>query len=145
LHRFPALPNVSFRPRARPWHQPERPDRIRHMRPSRSHPSTANPRTVEPAPAWLTGSGQTVHLALRVQPRASRNAIRRANGAELRVQITAPPVDARANQALIELLAKTLDCPRRDLWIVRGHTSRQKIVAVQGLTPEAIRQRLAAG
>jgi uncharacterized protein len=110
------------------------------MRPSRSHPGT-----VEPAPAWLTCSGKAVHLAIRVQPRSSRNAIREGHGAELRVQVTAPPVDAAANQALIEFLAQTLDRHRRDLWIVRGHTSRQKIVAVQGMTPDAIRRRLTPG
>jgi uncharacterized protein YggU (UPF0235/DUF167 family) len=59
------------------------------------------------------------------------------------VLVTAPPVDAAANQALIHLLAEMLGCPRRDLWIVHGHTSRQKVVAVRGLSPETIRKHLA--
>jgi len=111
------------------------------MRSSRSPSTQGAPRTTETVP-WLSCSGGLVHLALRVQPRASRNAVRGPQGAELRVQVTAPPVDAAANQALINLLAEMLDCPRRSLWIVRGHTSRQKVVAVQGMSPEAIRQRL---
>ena len=47
-------------------------------------------------------------------------------GDELKIKVTAPPVDAAANQALIELLAEKLDCPRGRVELIRGQTSRHK-------------------
>jgi uncharacterized protein YggU (UPF0235/DUF167 family) len=52
---------------------------------------------------------------------------------ELRIRVTAPPVDAAANEALLRLLADTLDCPRSKVELLRGHTSRQKVVKVYGI------------
>lgn len=69
-------------------------------------------------------------LAIKLQPRASKNEIGEALGDELRIKVTAPPVDAAANEALLRLLAETLDCPRSKVELVRGHTSRHKIVKV---------------
>jgi hypothetical protein len=113
--------------------------------PRRSPTTQTVVATAERYPSWLRRVGEELHLALRVQPRASRNAIAGALGAELRVQVTAPPVEAAANQALIHLLAAKLDCPRRLLRLVRGHSSRQKIVGVRELTPEEIVRHLTPG
>jgi uncharacterized protein YggU (UPF0235/DUF167 family) len=60
----------------------------------------------------------------------------------LRVRVTAPPVDGRANEALTRLLASKLGVPRSDVRVVGGQTSRLKLVAVDGLTPEELRRRL---
>ena len=75
----------------------------------------------------------TVLLAVKVQPRASRNEICAPAGNELKIRITAPPVDSAANQALVDFLAEILDCPRSALQIVRGQTSRHKQLAIKCL------------
>jgi len=61
----------------------------------------------------------------------------------LKVRLTAPPVDGAANEALVALLAERLGVPKRQVVIVRGATSRQKVVEVVGLSPSDVRQRLA--
>ena len=84
-----------------------------------------------------------VLLAVKVQPRASKNEIAGPLGAELRVKVTAPPVDAAANEALVRLLAETLDCPRNRVEMVRGHTSRHKTIKLHGLAAESVAAKLA--
>ncbi len=93
-------------------------------------------------PAFLRVQSDGVLLAIKLQPRASRNEIGEPLGAELRVKVTAPPVDAAANEALVRLLADTLDCPRNRVELVRGHTSRHKTVRLLGLSAEAVLSRL---
>src|SRR5438093_11495456 len=73
-------------------------------------------------------------LAISVQPRASRNEIRAIDGAAIRVRVTAPPSDGAANDAVRDLLARALDCPRSAVEIVRGATARTKVVRVLGLS-----------
>jgi len=89
-------------------------------------------------PAFITAQPDGVLLAVKLQPRASKIEIGEPLGAELRIKVTAPPVDAAANEALLRLLAETLDCPRRQVELVRGHTSRHKTVRVHGLTAAAV-------
>lgn len=86
--------------------------------------------------------GGVVTIPVRVQPRASRDAITGTHDGALKVSLTAPPVDGEANAALIALLAKVLGVPKRDVEITQGTTGRQKIVAVSGLTLAAVRERL---
>ena len=93
-------------------------------------------------PAFLTAQPDGVSLAVKVVPRASDNEICDALGAELRIKVTAPPVDAAANEALVRLLAERLDCPRSAVQLVRGHTSRHKIIKVWGLSAEAALAKL---
>ena len=64
-------------------------------------------------PAFIREQSGSVLLSVKVQPRASKNEIGEPLGSELRVKVTAPPVDAAANEALVRLLADRLDCPRR--------------------------------
>lgn len=64
-------------------------------------------------------------------------------GEVLRVRVQAPPVEGRANQALVELLAGALRLPKRDIVIERGAGSRQKLVAIIGLDATQVRDRLA--
>jgi uncharacterized protein (TIGR00251 family) len=61
-------------------------------------------------PTFLRETTGGVLLAVKLQPRASKNEIGEPLGDELKIKVTAPPVDAAANQALVELLAETLDC-----------------------------------
>jgi uncharacterized protein len=93
-------------------------------------------------PAFLRVQADGVLLSVKLQPRASANAIGEALGSELRIKVTAPPVDAAANEALVKLLAQWLDCPRNRVELVRGHTSRHKTVKLYGLAPEAVLKSL---
>ena len=96
-------------------------------------------------PSFLHAQDGLVLLAIKLQPRASKNEIGQALGNELRIKVTAPPVDAAANEALIRFLADALDCPRGAVQLVRGHTSRHKIVSVSGLSAQDVAARLAPG
>lgn len=93
-------------------------------------------------PAYLRQQTDHVLLSLKVQPRASRSEIGEVVGSELKVKVTAPPVDAAANEAVLRLLSERLGCPRGRLQLVRGNTSRHKTIAIFGLSIEAIQQRL---
>ncbi len=81
-------------------------------------------------------------LLVKLQPRASRNEIGEPLGDELKIKVTAPPVDSAANLALIELLAETLGCARGQLELIRGRTSRHKTIMISGLNPEQVSARL---
>ena len=73
-------------------------------------------------------------LSVKLQPRASTNEISEPLGNELRIKVTAAPVDSAANEALIRLLAETLDCPRNRIELVRGSTSRHKVLKLHGVS-----------
>ncbi len=83
-----------------------------------------------------------VYVSIKLQPRAARNEIGEPMGAELRIKVTAPPVDAAANEALLRLLAQTLDCPRGAVELVKGHTARHKVVFVRGLPAARVEEKL---
>ena len=95
-------------------------------------------------PGFLRVQADGVLLSVKLQPRASANEIGEALGNELRIKVTAPPVDAAANEALVKLLAQRLDCPRNRVELVRGHTSRHKTIKLHGLSPEDVAKKLAA-
>jgi hypothetical protein len=81
-------------------------------------------------------------LSVKLQPRASANEIGESLGNELRIKVTAPPVDSAANEALIRLLAETLDCPRNRVELVRGNTSRHKVLKLHGISAEIAMAKL---
>lgn len=89
-------------------------------------------------PAFLSAQADGVRLAVKLQPRASTNEICAPLGAELKIKVTAPPVDAAANEALLKLLAEKLACARNRVELIRGHTSRHKTVLLHGFTLEEI-------
>jgi uncharacterized protein len=93
-------------------------------------------------PAYLRAQPDGLLLAVKLQPRASTNEIVGPLGNELRIKVTAPPVDAAANEALLRLLAERLDCPRGCVELVRGHTSRHKTIKFTGLGPEVVVAKL---
>lgn len=93
-------------------------------------------------PSFVRAHPEGALISIKVQPRASRNEVGEALGDELRIKVTAPPVDAAANEALVRLLAEELGCPRNHVELVRGHTSRHKVVMVYGLKPEEVLTRL---
>src|SRR5437016_4300298 len=95
-----------------------------------------------PLPGFLQLRDGAVWLSIKLQPRASRNEIGEPLGNELKVKVTAPPVDSAANEALVRLLADELDCPRGSVQLARGQTSRHKIVVIQGLSASEVLERL---
>jgi len=96
---------------------------------------------VPPATFLRETAGGTL-LSVKLQPRASKNEIGEPLGDELKIKVTAPPVDAAANQALIELLAATLGCSRGKVELIRGQTSRHKTVMLHGFTAAVVLKQL---
>jgi uncharacterized protein (TIGR00251 family) len=94
-------------------------------------------------PGFLRVEADEVLLSVKLQPRASANEIGEPIGNELRIKVTAPPVDSAANEALIRLLAETLDCPRNRIELVRGNTSRHKLLKLHGISAEVALAKLA--
>jgi uncharacterized protein len=80
-------------------------------------------------------------ITVRVIPRSSRNSLEWEQGA-LKARLTAPPVDGAANEALVALLAERLGMPKRSISIVRGSSSRQKMVDIQGVTLEEVERKI---
>ena len=93
-------------------------------------------------PGYLTVQPDGVSLAIKLQPRASANEIGEPLGDELRIKVTAPPVDAAANEALLRLLAKELNCPRGNVELLRGQASRHKIVKLHGVSAAQVLAKL---
>ena len=83
-----------------------------------------------------------VTFAVKVHPRAKKNAVTGEVGDALKVSLTAPPVDDRANEACIEFFAKLLKLPRSSVTIASGESSRAKIIRVVGLSAEETRKRI---
>lgn len=81
-------------------------------------------------------------ISIRVQPGASRDRVAGFRDGTLRVSVTAPPQDGRANAAVLELLAETLGVAKSRLRILRGHSSRDKVVAVEGMAESHVRSLL---
>ena len=87
-----------------------------------------------------TSDGITFNV--KIIPRAKRNEIVGIEGDALKIRLNAPPVDGRANEALVKFLAEELGVPRANIEIVRGETSRHKVVRVTKLKIAELRQRL---
>jgi uncharacterized protein (TIGR00251 family) len=85
----------------------------------------------------------SARLTLRVSPGAARSVVVGRHGGGWKVRVAAAPEDGRANDAVVRLLAETLALPARDVEIVSGRSSRDKIVALEGMRPEEIERRLA--
>ena len=98
-----------------------------------------------PLPGFLRAQPDGTLLSVKLQPRASANEICAPLGNELKIKVTAPPVDAAANEALVKFLAKKLDCSRGRVELIRGHTSRHKTIKLHGFKPEDILQKFSGG
>ena len=77
-------------------------------------------------------------VCVRLKPNAKREKVKADEGGGLRVWVNAPPVEGRANAALIEVLSETLDIPKSYLSIKRGLGSKNKVIEVIGMTKEEI-------
>ncbi len=90
----------------------------------------------------LEAAGGAVRLRLRVKPGARKAKIVGPHGDALKLAVQAPPEDGRANEAVIALLAEILGLRKSAIEILSGQTSRDKVVAIAGLSPAEIRARL---
>ncbi len=81
-----------------------------------------------------------VSFEVKVAPRASKSEIVGIEGDALKVRLKAPPVEGKANEALVKFLADALGVSRSAVEIVSGHTSRKKVVRIKGTTPEKIQE-----
>jgi uncharacterized protein (TIGR00251 family) len=84
-------------------------------------------------------------IEVRVIPRARRDEVGGERGGRLLIRLTAPPVDGAANAALCRLVARRAGVPPRRVTIVRGQTSRDKVVRVEGLTAAELRASMTSG
>lgn len=83
--------------------------------------------------SWLSESENGIVLTLRLVPRASKNEVCGVMDNALKVRLQAPPVEGKANRALVKFLAKTLKAPAGSISIISGMTGRTKRVAVTGI------------
>ena len=90
----------------------------------------------------LRESARGVQFALRVQPRASRTAIAGTMGEAVKLAITAPPVDGKANAAVVDFLADLFGVAKSSIEIVSGESGRNKVIAVRGVTLQSVREKL---
>jgi len=91
---------------------------------------------------FLQERADGIYLAIKLQPRASREQIVGIHGTELKVSVTAPPVDSAANQALVEFLADLLEISRSQVALVKGQTARHKTIRITGLSAPEVRAKL---
>jgi hypothetical protein len=81
-------------------------------------------------------------LAVRLQPKAKKSAILGELDGALKLAVTAPPIEGRANEACIRFVAELLKVARSSVTIAAGASSRNKVVRIEGLTAEQVRARL---
>ena len=91
---------------------------------------------------WISPAGDGVVITVHVVPRASRNEIAGIMGDALKLRVCAPPVDGKANEAVVDFLADRLDVPRSGIRIRTGAAGRRKHVQVAGVTVEKVRKSL---
>jgi len=98
--------------------------------------------SASPSAHFLRPHPEGAVLSLKVQPRASREELGDTLGGELKLKVTAPPVDSAANEAVLRFLAELLDRPKGTIRLIRGATSRHKQVLLVGLDPAEAARRL---
>jgi len=91
-------------------------------------------------PIHDTPAGATFQV--KVHPRARKSAITGVVGDALKLALTAPPVEGRANEACVKFLAEFLNVPRSSVTIAAGESSRQKLIRIVGMTAVQVEARL---
>lgn len=90
----------------------------------------------------LTKTDRGVKLPVYIQPNASKSEIIGPHNGALKIKIHAPPVDGKANKALIEFLSKVLNIPKKQVVLLKGESGRNKSVEITGLSLDVIKQKL---
>jgi uncharacterized protein len=91
-------------------------------------------------PIQDTPGGAT--FAVKIHPRARKNAITGELGDALKLSLTAPPTEGQANDACIEFVANLLNVPRSSVTIASGQSSRRKVIRIAGLSADELREKL---
>lgn len=94
--------------------------------------------------AIISDHNGCVRITCRVQPRSSRCKIAGVLDGALKIALTAPPVDGKANAALCEFFASLLRCPKSAVSVVSGMTNRNKILEIAGVSANAVRMTVCA-
>ena len=89
-------------------------------------------------------NGNSVVLHVLVQPKASDDTILGLHGEALKVRVAAPPTEGKANQRLRKLLAEELKVRQSDIEIIRGHTSRRKVLRIRNVSADQVRNLVKA-
>ncbi len=92
--------------------------------------------------AWMVQTSGGVILNVHAVPRAARNAIQGLHGEAVKIRLQAPPVEGKANRALLRCLSEALDVPERQLTLLSGAAGRRKRVLIAGLSRPEIQARL---
>jgi len=92
--------------------------------------------------SWVRRDGDGVVLTLHIQPGAKRTECAGLHGEAMKIRLAAPPVDGKANEALVAFLAKTLGVPKSSVELISGETSRAKRVRVAGVNADDARKAL---
>lgn len=89
---------------------------------------------------WYRRSGETTSLILHIQPGAKRSEVAGLHGGALKIRLAAPPVEGRANEALLKFIAERFDIPMRQVELKQGGQSRHKVVVITGskVDPESL-------
>lgn len=103
------------------------------------HPPHSEPKRVE---AVIQREGNSIILHVLVQPKASEEGVVGFQGQALKVKVAAPPSGGKANQRLIEILAERLGVAKSRVEIIRGRTSRRKVVRIEHISPSHVRNKL---
>lgn len=90
--------------------------------------------------AWYRREGDAITLTLHVQPGAKRSETAGLHGDALKIRLAAPPIEGRANEALLRFIAELFDVPQRHVELLRGAQSRHKMVKIKGsaIAPESL-------
>lgn len=91
---------------------------------------------------WINATKNGVMLSVHACPRAARDQVQGLHGDAVKIRLRSPPVDGKANDALVAFLSRLLDVPARAFTIVSGLSSRRKRLAINGVTEAAVRARL---
>lgn len=92
--------------------------------------------------AWINQSNNGVIIIVHAVPRATADAVQGLHGDALKIRLHAPPVDGKANEALISFLSRKLNIPKGYIAVKSGANQRRKIISISGLTKSEIEKRL---
>ena len=89
---------------------------------------------------WYRRNGEVLTLTLHVQPGAKRTDVAGLHGEALKIRLAAPPIEGRANEALLKFIAESFGVPLRQVELKQGGQSRHKVVAITGskVEPESL-------
>ena len=91
---------------------------------------------------WMNETADGLEVRIKAVPRASKDEIQGLHDGALKIRLTTPPVDGKANQALIKFLSKQLNISKAQIELTQGETSRSKILRISGITAKQIHERL---